>query len=122
MTEKTFVRTRVEITRETRRHLGIMAAESGATMSGIVENLIEEEWKASGHTAEYSARYAGTHTYKTHAQEREEFILKMHSEGQSIEQIAASLPRHLKTTLDGVKSIVQADADADLVESMRGAK
>ena len=60
----TFVRTRVEITRETRRHLGIMAAESGATISGIIEELIEREWKATGHTAEYSARYAGTHAYK----------------------------------------------------------
>lgn len=121
MTE-TLVRTRVEITRETRRHLGIMAAESGATMSGIVENLIEEEWKASGHTAEYSARYAGTGTYKTHADERQELILKLHSEGKGIEQIASALPRHLRTTLDRVKAIIKDADDADLVESMRGAK
>lgn len=122
MTEKSSVRTRVEITRETRRHLGIMAAESGATMSGIIEELIEREWEATGHTAEYSAHYAGTGTYKTHADERQELILKLHSEGKSTEQIASALPHHLRTTLDGVKSIIK-DADAaDLVESMRGAK
>ena len=70
----TFVRTRVEITRETRRHLGIMAAESGATISGIIEELIEREWKATGHTAEYSARYAGhTHTKTMHRSEKNSY-------------------------------------------------
>lgn len=118
----TFVGTRVEITRETRRHLGIMAAESGATISGIIEELIEREWKATGHTAEYSARYAGTHAYKNHAQEREELILRLHSEGQSVEQIAAALPTHLRTTLGAVKKIIDDSDSADLVESMRGAK
>jgi hypothetical protein len=47
-------------------------------------------------------------------------VLKLHEEGQSTEQIAAALPRHLRTTLDGVKAIIEADADATFVESMRG--
>jgi DNA-binding NarL/FixJ family response regulator len=120
MEETEKVAVRLEITHESRRHLRMLSAESGIPMTTIIEEMIEREWKNARHTAEYSARYAGTHTYKTHADERQELILKLHSEGKGIEQIAAALPRHLRTTLDGVKSIVQADADADLVEQMRG--
>lgn len=112
------VRTRVEISRETRRHLGIMAAETGATMSGIVEDLIETQWEQSGHTAEYSARYAGTHAYTTHADERRALIIEMHHGGMSTEQIVESLPHHLKATRSVVEHII-SDDDADLVEQMR---
>jgi DNA-binding NarL/FixJ family response regulator len=121
MTEKTTtVETKILMQEQTRRHLRIMSAENGASMSGIVESLIEREWKATGHTAEYSARYAGTGAYKTHAQEREELVLKLHEEGQSTEQIAAALPRHLRTTLGEVRNIIE-DAETDyFVESMRG--
>jgi DNA-binding NarL/FixJ family response regulator len=119
MEQKT-VETKILMQEQTRRHLRIMSAENGASMSGIVDELIEREWKASGHTATYSAYYAGTGAYKTHAQEREEIVLKLHAEGESVEQIASALPRHLRTTLDGVKAIIEADADATFVESMRG--
>ncbi|WP_416174277.1 MAG: DUF1476 domain-containing protein [Bifidobacterium crudilactis] len=120
MDENEKVAVRLEITHESRRHLRMLSAESGIPMTTIIEDLIEREWKGTGHTAEYSARYASTGTYKTHADERQELILRLHSEGKGIEQIAAALPRHLRTTLDGVKSIVQADADTNLVEQMRG--
>jgi predicted small metal-binding protein len=118
MTDTETVRTRVEISRETRRHLGIMAAETGATMSGIVEDLIENYWEQTGHTAEYSARYAGTHAYTTHADERRALIIEMYHGGMSVEQIVNSLPHHLKTTHSVVESII-SDDDADLVEQMR---
>lgn len=121
MTDTETVRTRVEISRDTRRHLGIMAAETGATMSGIVEDLIETQWEQSGHTAEYSARYAGTHAYTTHAEERKNLIVEMHHGGMSVEQITESLPRHLKAAHEVVESIINDD-NADLVEQMRGAQ
>jgi hypothetical protein len=95
-----------------------MAAETGATMSGIVEDLIENSWEQTGHTAEYSARYAGTHAYRTHAEERKNLIIEMHHGGMSAEQIVASLPRHLRTTHEVVEHII-SDDDADLVEEMR---
>lgn len=72
---------RLEIAREARQHLRVMSAETGATMSGIVEDLIETQWEQSGHTAQYSARYAGTHAYTTHADERRELIIEMHHGG-----------------------------------------
>lgn len=111
---------RLEIAREARQHLRVMSAETGATMSGIVEDLIETQWEQSGHTAQYSARYAGTHAYTTHADERRELIIEMHHGGMSIEQIVASLPRHLRTTHEVVEHVI-SDDDSDLVEQMRGA-
>lgn len=109
---------RLEISRKARQHLRIMSAETGATMSGIFEDLIEGEWRNTGHTAEYSARYAGTHAYTTHADERRALIIEMHHGGMSVEQIVNSLPHHLKTTHSVVESII-SDDDADLVEQMR---
>lgn len=50
-TEGGTVDIRLEISREARQHLRIMSAETGATMSGIVESLIEAAWEQSGHTA-----------------------------------------------------------------------
>ncbi|MCH4209831.1 hypothetical protein [Bifidobacterium sp.] len=109
---------RLEISREARQHLRVMSAETGATMSGIFEDLIEEEWRNTGHTAEYSARYAGTHAYTTHAEERKNLIVEMHHGGMSVEQITESLPRHLKAAHEVVESIINDD-NADLVEQMR---
>jgi hypothetical protein len=109
---------RLEISREARQHLRIMSAETGATMSGIFEDLIEGEWRNTGHTAEYSARYAGTHAYRTHADERRELIIEMHHGGMSVEQIVESLPHHLKATHSVVEHII-SDDNADLVEELR---
>lgn len=118
MTENHTVESKLAISRKARQHLKIMAAETGATMSGIVEDLIENYWEQSGHTAEYSARYAGTHAYTTHAEERKNLIIEMHHGGMSVEQIVNSLPRHLKATHEVVEHII-SDDDADLVEQMR---
>ncbi|MFT8704643.1 hypothetical protein [Bifidobacterium aquikefiricola] len=118
MTDTETVDIRLEITREARQHLRVMSAETGATMSGIVEDLIENYWEQSGHTAQYSARYAGTHAYKTHAEERRELIIKMHHGGMSADEIWGNLRRHLRTTRSGVEHII-SDDEADLVEQMR---
>ena len=114
----TTVETKILMQESTRKHLRIMSAENGGSMSGIVESLIEEEWKNSGHTAEYSARYAGKHTYTTHAEERRALIIEMHHGGMSVDEIVEALPRHLKATHEVVEHII-SDDDADLVEQMR---
>jgi hypothetical protein len=121
MANKDTVAIRLEIASEARQHLRVMSAETGATMSGIFEDLIEAEWRNTGHTAEYSARYAGTHAYTTHAEERKNLIVEMHHGGMSVEQITESLPRHLKAAHEVVESIINDD-NADLVEQMRGAQ
>ena len=118
MTDTETVDIRLEITGEARQHLRVMSAETGATMSGIVEDLIENYWEQTGHTAEYSARYAGTHAYTTHAEERRDLVIEMHHGGMSAEQIVESLPHHLKATHSVVEHII-SDDDADLVEQMR---
>lgn len=118
MEENMKVALRLEITHESRRHLRMLSAESGIPMTTIMEELIEREWKNTGHTAEYSARYAGTHAYRTHADERRELIIEMHHGGMSVEQIVEALPHHLKATHSVVEHII-SDDDSDLVEQMR---
>jgi hypothetical protein len=126
MEQKT-VETKLVMQEETRTHLRIMSAEGGASMSGIVESLIEEEWKRSGHTAEYSSRYAGEQHYRNHAEERREAVLELRLRGLTPTEAAAALPRHLKASLGVVEKIYAeesahdaADADATFVEGMRG--
>jgi hypothetical protein len=120
MAEKTTtVETKILMQEQTRKHLRIMSAENGASMSGIVESLIEEEWKRSGHTAEYSARYAGEHHYKNHADERREAVLELRLQGLTPTEVMGALPRHLRTSRSVVEKIFE-DADADFVEQMRG--
>lgn len=118
MTKKDTIDIRLEISREARQDLRVMSAETGATMSGIVEDLIEARWEQSGHTAEYSARYAGAHAYTTHADERRALIIEMYHGGMSAEQIVESLPHHLKATHSVVEHII-SDDNADLVEELR---
>lgn len=126
MEQKT-VETKILMQEQTRRHLRIMSAEDGASMSGIVESLIEEEWKRSGHTATYSAHYAGEQHYRNHAEERREKVLELRLRGLTPTEAAAALPRHLRATLGVVEKIYAeesahdaADADADLIESIQG--
>ncbi|MFT8705296.1 hypothetical protein [Bifidobacterium aquikefiricola] len=101
------IRTRFDLSAETRRHLRIMAAEGDISMSRALEQLIDVEWQEE-HTPDlYRVR-----KIRSHADERHDMVMKWHREGKSVAWIWSALPEHLHATTAVIEAIIK-EADHD---------